>query len=420
MSLFSLRFLQVSDLHLDSSLAAGRLGLSHQKRSRINRDILHALARAIDLARAEDVDVVLVPGDLWDDESVTLQSATAAYDLFASLAPTPVIIAPGNHDPFHAFSYHHPSYYLTKVGRPHPENVVVFDQAGWQVRRVPGLPNVDFYGCCFTENRPRTDRIVPRLQLENPGALNIVVLHGSRDDLLPPETSTGRLVTAPFSREELLASGVDYAALGHYHRHSVLEDEIGNVRASYGGIPVARGLDETGQHFVLVGEVQKGGVAPDALHRTSLDPRNILMVDVPIDSGITNGVAVQERIASAVRSSGAGKDDIVYVKLHGRTHPEITHYEIDPSWCDKQCFHLVVDQSQLEPDHDIDALLADETADKRIEGRFAQRMREMLGAAEADAERAQVLRMALNLGLDALQGRELRPRLVTTESNDVY
>ena len=411
MSSLSLRFLQISDLHLDSSLGAGRLGLPPDKRARIQRDMAHALARAMEIARNEEVDVVLAPGDFWDDESVSLKSASLVYDAFASVAPIPVLVAPGNHDPYNGFSYHDPDYYRNKVRRTHPDNVTVFCKAEWETLRLPQLPQVVFHGCCFTENLPRTNRMLSSLRVDDASVLNVALLHGSRDDVVAPDRDGVRLMTAPFSREELLQSGMDYTALGHYHRHSIVEDDAGNIRAAYGGIPVGRGLDESGEHFVLLGEITAGGVKPESLQRINLDVRRILRITVPVDASITNAAALKDRLCAALSAEGVAKDDMVYVTLEGQTHPDVEHFDVDQLWCDSQCFHLVVDQSHLEPEYDLDALLTDETAGKRIEGRFAQRMRELLESAQ-NPEQARMLRAAMNIGMDALQGREVKPRHV--------
>ena len=63
---------------------------------------------------------------------------------------------------------------------------------------------------------------------------------------------------------------------------------------------------------------------------------------------------------------------------------------------------------RLEPDLDLDSLLADETAARRIEGQFAKRMKELI--TNADPEQARILRAALYAGMDALQSRDIRPR----------
>ncbi|MEI7635305.1 MAG: DNA repair exonuclease [bacterium] len=406
-----LRFLQISDLHLGCGLAGSKFGFPPAKQARINRDIEVALARAAEIAREEKVDVVLCPGDLWDDEAVGLQSASSIYDILGSLAPTPVLIAPGNHDPYNAFSYHHPSYYVNKVGRTHPSNVVVFNSPRVDRRVIDALPGVEFYGCCFEENRPRRERMLADLKPKRDDTLNILLMHGSQDDLLAGR-GEDQMMAAPFTSAELVAAGFDYAALGHYHRHSVIADPGGAIRGAYSGVPVARRLDETGEHGVIVAEAGRGGVAPDALRLLPVSSRRILRFTAQVDPSVTNTAAARGRVITALRDHGVSADDIVLVQLEGRTHPEITRFDFDPEWCDVQCFHLIVDQSALEPDYDIDAMLNDETSSKRIEGRFAGRMRQLMTEAGGDPARLRILRAAFCYGLDALNGREARPRNV--------
>src|SRR5690606_31149467 len=115
------------------------------------------------------------------------------------------IITPGNHDPYHVFSYHNASYYEDRTGQPHPANVHIFTTPNISSLELPSLPGVTFYGCCFTENRPRRERILQGLRPESPDHLNILLLHGSQDDIVAPDPDA--MATAPFSAAELLECG---------------------------------------------------------------------------------------------------------------------------------------------------------------------------------------------------------------------
>lgn len=404
----TLRFLQISDLHLDSSLAGGRLGLPREKRDRINNDIARALIHAVDMAKEAEVDVILIPGDVWDDESVTLSTAAQFYEVLGRAAPIPVIITPGNHDPHYVFSYHNASYFQNQVGRPHPSNVTIITSPQITRVQVPQLPGVYFYGCCFTENRPRRERILAGVTRGAEDGLHVLLLHGSQDDAVAPDPDA--LATAPFSAAELLECDFDYAALGHYHRYSDIRSGDGKIRAAYGGIPVARGLDETEDHFVLFGEIESGGIRPEALVQEYLDVRHIKRLDVEVDRSVVSGIELETRISNALRQAGATADDIVYVTLTGYTHPDLAEFPIDSEWCARQCFHLVVDQSGLTPDYG--ELNEEAASDKHVEGRFNQRMLQLLTEADGDEDREQLVRMARTLGLDALHGREVKQRNV--------
>lgn len=404
----SVRFLQISDLHLDCALTGSRLGYGIAKRARLKKDMEAAIVKAMNIVRTQSIDVVLCPGDLWDDEGVSITAASFLYEAFASIAPIPVLIAPGNHDPYNAFSYHHPKYYRMKTGKPHPGNVTVFNCNRIEPRVVASLPGVDFYGCCFEQNVPRTERILRNVRPQRHDAVNVLLLHGTRDDNMG--AIAGKEVAAPFSAEELLTCGFDYAALGHHHGFATIADEEGRIRGAYSGIPVARGLDERNPHFALTGTIGKGGV--EDLHTLDLDLRRIVAVEVQIDATLTNNTATQTRVDAALSLAGVGPDDICYVKLQGRTHPLVIGFEFDTEWQDSRCFHMVIDQSGLEPEYDIDRLLGDETSEKRIEGSFVRRMKDLLDKCDGDRESARLVRSALCYGLDALRNQEVKPRNV--------
>lgn len=406
----TLRFLQFSDLHLECSLAGSKLRLPEGKRARIRRDLVSALRRIVEIARAEKVQAVLCPGDVWDDEAVSFETAATFFDAMRELDPIPVFIAPGNHDPYTAFSYYNAACYERRAGSPHPRNLVIFNTPKFCARSVPSLPGIDFYGCCFEENKPRTDRVLSQVRLEDPNALNVLLLHGSQEGGYMDHE---REVTAPFTRIELGEAGFDYTALGHYHRYSDIRDSAGNIRAAYAGCPIARGLDETGGHCVVVGEIGSGGVPPDSLKKFVVDPRHIRALELKIDASVATTERAKQLVADALREAKTAPQDIVHVTLRGRIHRELAQFDFDPDWCDAQCFHLCIDQSQLEPEYDIESLLSDETATRRVEGRFAQQMTEMITAAAGDPGRQQILRAALHYGLDALNGREVQPRHVS-------
>ena len=404
----SLRFLQISDLHLDSAFSGARLNLPTAKRDQLRRDAQTALTTAMAVAVEREVEVILCPGDMWDDESVSLEAASHLYDAFASVAPVPVLIAPGNHDPGHSLSYHNPDYYQSRVRSPHPANVYVFSGTGLQHFRHPSLEDVDFFGLAFSGNVPRTHRVLADIRATPTTAdhLCVFLMHGSRDDVVPPAGDGARPVTAPFSAAELLATNFDYTALGHYHGHSVITDpKSGLVRGAYAGCTAARGLDESAPHGVLTGEIDVGGVVPSSLELIDVEPRRVVQVTVEISPSVTNAAALQTRVESALSHAGCRPQDVAYVKFMGFLHPDLAQLpRPSPEWADRVAFHLAFDDSSLEPDHDPDALSPD-----RLDGAFALKMKELMAEEQDPAQRAR-LRQALFIGLDALNNREIRPR----------
>jgi exonuclease SbcD len=84
-----MRFLHTADWHIGKAL---------QGRSR-NEEHKAVLAEITELARAEQVDLILVAGDLFDGASPSADAETIVYEaLLAMKDVAPVVVIPGNHD----------------------------------------------------------------------------------------------------------------------------------------------------------------------------------------------------------------------------------------------------------------------------------------------------------------------------------
>ena len=89
------KIIHAADLHLDS--AFGGLGPEKaRERRRESRDLVDRLA---ELAVREGAETVLLSGDLFDGERVYPETLERLRSALARMA-CPVLIAPGNHDPF--------------------------------------------------------------------------------------------------------------------------------------------------------------------------------------------------------------------------------------------------------------------------------------------------------------------------------
>ena len=97
-------FLQVSDVHLDSAFAGSKIKLPVSKRKERKQEILEALAKVFEVAKERRVDAILIPGDLWDAESVSSQTVNQVIELCMSVKDTFIVISPGNHDYYSADS----------------------------------------------------------------------------------------------------------------------------------------------------------------------------------------------------------------------------------------------------------------------------------------------------------------------------
>lgn len=404
------RFLQFSDAHLGSRLGSSKLRLPRPKQAHLRRDMISALHRLPELVEKYGVDVVLCPGDLWEDESIPRELAIELFRIFAELAPRPVVIAPGNHDHYHVMSYYHAPYFRESTGEPWPSNVVVFPtERPARLTLSHWRPDVDLYGSRFERSSGTGIHPAFSVGIERPEAISIALVHGALlDTPLSLVGKGGREETPWFSRADILNSGFDYVALGHYHSFLTVEDRDGNIRAAYGGIPVARGLDEVREHYILVGTIAKGGVDPSTLVCENVDPRRIHRLEVELDPSVRTQKDVVTRIRHAMEEARVAPTDIVYAELVGRLARDFQSFDVDEREFEERCFHFVCDWERVTPDYDVEALRRDPAAQKTVLGRFVTEMDKLEDGAAATPEERAIVQLARRLGLDALHGKEPR------------
>ena len=230
----ALRFLHAADLHLDSSFEALRSGKAAVRRSEQRQ----LLARMAELVQREKLQLVLLPGDLLDSE---LSYAETGEALIAALRQmeVPVFIAPGNHD------FYTPNSPYARLS--FPENVHIFTENALRAAELPAL-GLRVYGAAYPgkESAP----LLRGFHAENDGCWNLLCLHAELTKRPSPY--------APVTEEELAASGLHYAALGHIHKASGL-CRAGSTWYAWPGCPEGRGFDETGEKSVSIVELDEQG-----------------------------------------------------------------------------------------------------------------------------------------------------------------
>ena len=95
--IWSMRFLHVADVHLDTSFS----GRSERVRQRLRDASREAFRNAVDLAIHEDVHAFLIAGDLFDGERLSFQTERFLLEQTERLGDhgITVVYATGNHDP---------------------------------------------------------------------------------------------------------------------------------------------------------------------------------------------------------------------------------------------------------------------------------------------------------------------------------
>jgi DNA repair exonuclease SbcCD nuclease subunit len=214
----SLRVLHTADVHLDGDVGgSAEQQLAYRERGRA------VLRRIVDRALADEVDLVLIAGDLFDHNRVpdtTLAFVQAQLDRLRQ----PVVILPGNHDALYTRSIH--DRHDFSAGAPH---VHVIRRLDGQTLDFPEL-EVSVWGRAMEEHVP-TFQPLANLPSRDDRRWSIAMGHGF---FYPERQRADR--SSPIFADEVRDSGWDYLALGHHHVRTDVSQ--GPVAAHYPGAPM--------------------------------------------------------------------------------------------------------------------------------------------------------------------------------------
>jgi DNA repair exonuclease SbcCD nuclease subunit len=272
-----MKILHAADIHLDSPMA-GLAAYENAPVSELQLATRHALSNLIELALEEQVDLLLLAGDIFDGDWPHYGTGLHFISEMARLreAGIPVVMVAGNHDA---------DSKLTKA-LSYPENVQVLDT------RTPQTVTLENLGVAVHGQGYPTPAVTENLARDYPPALggltNIGLLHTSADG------RPGHERYAPCTVSTLVAHGYDYWALGHVHRREVLAEDPPIV---FPGNLQGRGLRETGPKGATLVTIEDSAVSHE--HRILDVVRwEYLRVDV---TGCTTREGACEHIAATVR-----------------------------------------------------------------------------------------------------------------------
>lgn len=294
------RFVHTADLHLDSPLRS--LALRNAELADLvgNASRL-ALQRIVDLCLEEQVDALIIAGDLYDGDQTSMKTARFLASQMARLneAGIKVFKVRGNHD---AASRITSELVL-------PPCVTVFGGRGDVVELGSASCPIAIHGVSFAKPQA-PESLLPKFKAAVPGITNIGVLHTSLAG------ASGHDTYAPCSLADLDGSGFRYWALGHIHIRS---EHTGRAHVVMPGIPQGRDINEAGPKTVSLVTVADDG-------SISIQERSASVAEfqrVPVDvRGITSWADMVAKLAVAVehaRDSVDAEHLIVRPQLSGTT-----------------------------------------------------------------------------------------------------
>ena len=364
----SIKLIHAADFHLDSPFQ----GLSAAKAAIRRQEQYIMLQRLSELAEHECAELMLLSGDLLDSSNSRSETAEELMHWLGRVH-CPVIISPGSQDWYGP----HSAWARLKL----PENVTLFREREMHLVSVPSA-GARVYGAAFT------DRISPSLLRgfhaeRKPGLYNLLCMHGEVGNPNSPYN--------PITEDDLAASGIDFAALGHAHSASGLK-RSGGCWYSWPGCPEGRGFEESGEKTVSVIELSTEGCTMRTsdistrqyhtltLDMTEKDPLLLIHTALPDDT---------------VR-------DVYRITLTGETNAPPDLRKLSQN-LEEMFFSLQLrDRTRLSQE------VWRSAGEDSLRGLFLYRLRELYDAAKSDADKTRI-EQAARWGLAALcNGEEVQ------------
>ena len=209
MSFKKLRLIHTSDTHLGDVTG--------------HPQAAYALTSVVDAVADNEGDMLLLVGDVFDNERVSDEVLDSFLTQIARL-DTPALVLPGNHD-----LIHETSVYRRAPFNDAPKNLFVFKETEGEVLSFPSL-GIDLWGRAMPMHTPA---FKPLQGMPSPIGTNwlVAMAHGhfhydeDRD-----------MRSSPIYPHEVAESRCHYLALGHWDRH--VDVSQGNTTAVYSGCPL--------------------------------------------------------------------------------------------------------------------------------------------------------------------------------------
>lgn len=294
----SLKFIHTGDLHLDSPFR----GLASQVPAELHRQIqlstYQAFERIVDLAIQQKVDFMLIVGDIFDRDYHSVKAEDFFIRQCQRLADQniPVYLSYGNHD------YQNVATDQVLL----PDNVHVFgNEVETKTLTLKDGRQVKIAGFSYSRKWIQQG-MVDEYPIGQNADFCIGMLHGQvangHDDNY-----------APFKVDQLLSRHYDYWALGHIHKHQILNEQPPVV---YCGNPQGRHINEAGSHGCYLVEEDNEKLIP---HFVSTAVINWETLGIDVDAQDNDERHLRVKVINAAENLAEQQDQnltMINVNLH--------------------------------------------------------------------------------------------------------
>jgi len=358
-----IKIIHTGDLHLGMTFKS--LG----KKSKLHRrDCQDVFSSIIDLCIKENVQGLLIAGDLFDEPNPSKSIITFVIDELKRLKEKNihVFLISGNHDPHKKDSF----WFNYKF----PSNVIIFENNSLEPKTVGDLT---VYGLAYTNN---TKEPLKDFKAEKSDNFKIGLIHGSTTNIKVEEDPESSY--RPIKKAQIDNSNLDYIALGHFH--DLLEVK-GKVKCFYCGSPEGLSFKNNPDSGVLLVKYSKGKITVKPI-KTAIREFHTVSIDC---TKFDNDSEIRK-----ILEKNKGEDKILRLVLKGSPSLDF-QLDVDlfmKEFESKYFFLKIVDEVHI-PDN----LTEDET----IRGQFIKLIKSEIKK-EKDSKKKKMLENALRIGIGHL------------------
>ena len=294
------RFVHTADIHLDSPLRS--LSLRNPELAQLIGDSTRqALVSIVALCLEEQVDALIIAGDLYDGEQTSMKTARFLATQLARLSQAGIAVYKirGNHDA------------LSKITQELvlPDGVKVFGGRAEMVLHTGNGIDIAIHGMSF--GKPQApESLLPKYRPPEAGAVNIGIMHTSVGG------AAGHDLYAPTSATDLHAAGFDYWALGHIHKRT---QHAGVRTVIMPGMPQGRDINEAGEKTVSLVTVGDDRSIRVEERLTSVAQFERVSVDLSDAQDWRSAMGRIEAALGAARNATRAPHLVARLQLNGRT-----------------------------------------------------------------------------------------------------
>lgn len=357
------KFIHTADLHL--GLEFKKVNFDRYKANERRIELWNTFERIVRKAVENEMDFLLIAGDLFEEEYFTLKDINRVKDTFSKADRVNIVLVSGNHDPLNRRSLYRAIDW--------PQNVTILGP-GFLEKKEFKEKNTVIYGYSWDRGEVNED-IFCNFEGLDPDRINILLIHG---DVLNKESKY-----LPLDKNLLLQMGFDYIALGHIHKPNIFSEKM-----AYCGSPEPLDFGELGEHGIIQGSITSDGTRIDFV---PFSKRMFVEKEIELDE--TMGyMDIITKIQSCDDEKNKGKN-LYRLVLRGILNPnvELNIKDVEKNLKDDFYYLEIVDDTIV--DYDLDAL-ASEYKDNII-GYFIEEMK------KRDLN-DKINRQALYIGLEAL------------------